>query len=231
MTAPTPPQAPPAAPPAPAVTPLVEPHTKASVSTAEAATMAGWIKADLAAGKMTQAQADRAFAELNTPLEQRLPDARSDEEKMLDKQFPAAKPEDYISRYGLPGQEPEMTKPLKEFDQSARTWVSVAGFPRDVGNNLVSAIAKVAQQTQHMTPAELEQYGADEFVKLERAHGHALEERLQAAGRMVHDLDLKTPGLKNFLKSCGLGDNALIANMLIAHAAIYHARRGAQGTR
>ena len=171
MTAPTPPQAPQAAPPAPAVTPLVEPHTKASVTTAEAATMAGWIKADLAAGKMTQAQADRAFAELNTPLEQRLPDVRSDEEKMLDKQFPAAKPEDYIIRYGLPGQEPEMTKPLKEFDQSARTWVSVAGFPRDVGNNLVSAIAKVAQQTQHMTPAELEQYGADEFVKLERAHG------------------------------------------------------------
>jgi hypothetical protein len=37
--------------------------------------------------------------------------------------------------------------------------------------------------------------------------------------------------LKNFLKSRGLGDNALIANMLIAHAAIYHARRGAQGTR
>jgi len=64
-----------------------------------------------------------------------------------------------------------MTKPLKEFDQSARTWVSVAGFPRDVGNNLVLAIPKVAQQTQHMTPAELEQYGADEFVKLERAHG------------------------------------------------------------
>jgi len=41
MTAPTPPQAPQAAPPAPAVTPLVEPHMKASVSTAEAATMAG----------------------------------------------------------------------------------------------------------------------------------------------------------------------------------------------
>jgi len=84
MTAPTPPQAPQASPLAPAVTPLVEPHTKASVSTAEAATMAGWIKADLAAGKMTQAQADRAFAELNTLLEQRLPDVRSDEEKMLE---------------------------------------------------------------------------------------------------------------------------------------------------
>jgi len=54
----------------------------------------------------------------------------------------------------------------------------------------------------------------------------ALEERLQAAGRMVHELDLKTPGLKNLLKSRGIGDSAMVANMLIAHAQIYHARKG-----
>jgi hypothetical protein len=193
--------------------------------------MAGWIKADLAAGKMTQAQADRAFAELNTPLEQRGPDARTDEEKELDRHFAAAKPEDFIIRYGLPGQELPMTHELKQFDASARTWLSMAGMPKNIGDSLVNAIAKVTATTQRMTPAQLEQYGADEFVKLERAHGPALEERLQAAGRMVHDLDLKTAGLKNLLKSRGIGDNALIANMLIAHAQIYHARRGAQGTR
>jgi hypothetical protein len=43
---------------------------------------------------------------------------------------------------------------------------------------------------------------------------------------MIHDLDLKQPGLKNLLKSRGLGDNALIASTLIGHAAIYHARKG-----
>jgi hypothetical protein len=193
--------------------------------------MAGWIKADLAAGKMTQAQADRAFAELNTPLEQRGPDARTDEEKELDRHFAAAKPEDFIIRYGLPGQELPMTPELKQFDASARTWLSMAGMPKNIGDSLVNAIAKVTATTQRMTPAQLEQYGADEFVKLERAHGPALEERLQVAERMVHDLDLKTAGLKNLLKSRGIGDNALIANMLIAHARIYHARRGAQGTR
>jgi hypothetical protein len=201
------------------------------VSDAEAATMAGWIKADLAAGKMTQAQADRAFAELNTPLEQRGPDARTDEEKELDWHFAAAKPEDFIIRYVLPGQELPMTPELKQFDASARTWLSMAGMPKNIGDSVVNAIAKVTATIQRMTPAQLEQYGADEFVKLERAHGPALEERLQAAGRMVHDLDLKTAGLKNLLKSRGIGDNALIANMLIAHAQIYHARRGAQGTR
>jgi hypothetical protein len=32
--------------------------------------------------------------------------------------------------------------------------------------------------------------------------------------------------LKNFLRSKGIGDNAKVANMLIAHAQIYHAKRG-----
>jgi hypothetical protein len=60
---------------------------------------------------------------------------------------------------------------------------------------------------------------------LQQAHGPALEERLQAAGRMVHELDLKTPGLKNLLRSRGIGDSAMVANMLITHAQIYRARQ------
>ena len=43
---------------------------------------------------------------------------------------------------------------------------------------------------------------------------------------MIHDLDMKQPGLKNLLKSKGIGDNAMVANMLITHAQIYHARKG-----
>jgi hypothetical protein len=119
-----------------------------------------------------------------------------------------------------------MTPELKVFDQSSRKWLSGAGFPRETGNSLVNTIAKVAQQTQHMTADQLETYGYAEFEKLQKAHGPALEERLQAAARMIHDLDLKTPGLKNLLKSKGIGDNAMVANMLIAHAQIYHARKG-----
>ena len=90
------------------------------------------------------------------------PDARTDEQKNLDKQFPAATPEQYVIRYGeAGGQEPTMTPELKAFDQSSRTWLSGAGFPRDTGNSLASAIAKVAQQTQHMTPEQLETYGVN----------------------------------------------------------------------
>jgi DNA-binding MarR family transcriptional regulator len=40
---------------------------------------------------------------------------------------------------------------------------------------------------------------------------------------------LTAAGLKQLLKSHGIGDSAMVANLLIAHAAIYHARHGAQG--
>jgi len=57
--------------------------------------------------------------------------------------------------------------------------LSTAGFPRETGNSLVAAIDRVAQQTQHMTPDQLETYGHTEFEKLQRAHGPALDEKLK----------------------------------------------------
>lgn len=84
----------------------------------------------------------------------------------------------------------------------------------------------MAQTTKDMTPAQLDQYGADEFVKLQRAYGAALEEKLQSAAVMIHDLDVKQPGLKNLLRSRGIGNNALIVSMLVQQYAIYHARKG-----
>jgi hypothetical protein len=205
---------------------------QAEISEAEAAKMSEWVKQDLAAGKLTPEQADKAFNELGRTPEQRGPDTRTEEQKTLDQHFPAAKPEDYRLSYADPGQDPpEMTPELKQFDQSARTWMSTAGFPRDVGNSLVNAIAKTAQLTKDMNADQLDQYGADEFVKLERAHGPALDDKLRAAGRMVEDLERKQPGLKQLLKSKGIGDSAMVANLLMGHAQVYHARRGAQGAR
>ena len=209
-----------------APTSAVNPHTKSGLSNTESAAMAQWAKEDLAKGKITPEQAEKIFTELNTPLEQRGPDTRTDEQKNLDTQVPSAKPEDYRIAYADSGQNPpEMTKELKEFDTSARTWLSSAGFPRETGNSLVTTIAKVAQQTQHMTPDQLEQYGFAQFEKLQKAHGPALEEKLRAVDRMVQVLEAKQPGLVRLLKSKGIMDNAMVANMLIAHAQIFHARK------
>ena len=211
--------------PAPTVTPQPH-HPKASISANEAETMAGWIKADLASGKMTQAQADAAFAELNTPMDQRAPDSRSDEEKMLDEHFPSAKPEDYTIRYGVPGQEPTMTPELRQFDANSRTWLAGAGFPRETGNSLVSTITQVLQETARMTPDQLETYRQTQLMILQRAHGEKLKERLRAADDMIDHVEQVRPGLIKFLGAKGVGKNAMVWNMLIAHAPIYHARKG-----
>ncbi len=56
-------------------------------------------------------------------------------------------------------------------------------------------------------------------------HGFTLEERLSEAGRMVEEIEQTTSGLKNLLQSKGIGDSAMIANLLIQQAQRYWARR------
>jgi hypothetical protein len=184
------------------------------------------------AGNLSMLDVAHALTTLREAAEPQEPDLRSPEERQLDAAFPVARPEDYRINYADSGQDPPLMAPeLKQFDQSARTWLGAAGFQKDTCNSLVTTIAKVTQQTQHMTPDQLEHYGYAEFAKLQKAHGPALEERLHSAALMIYDLDLKQPGLKNLLKSRGIGDNAMVANMLITHAQICHARKGHKATR
>jgi hypothetical protein len=225
---PTPSTPPAPIPPAPAATrtpaPIVSgPQT--DLSPAQAETIAGWTREDLKSGKITEAQAASIFNDLGTPMEQRTTeDVRTDEVKLLDQHFPSAKPDEYLISYGL-GDGVPMSPEMNAFDQSARAWLSGAEFPANLGNSLITQISRVAQQTKAMSPDQLEQYGFAEFAKLERAYGNTLDERLRAAGRMVEDLERKQPGLKNLLKSKGLGDNAMIASLLIQQSERYWARR------
>ena len=76
-----------------------------------------------------------------------------------------------------------------------------------------------------MTPDQLETYGENEYVKLQAAYKDTLEDKLRQAGRMVEELENKQPGLKNLLKSKGIGDSALVASILIGQLEIYWVRR------
>ena len=225
----TPGQAPPATqttPTAPAIP--VEPYPHAGLSPSHTAQWIEWEKDNLAQGKITPEEAARRFDALGATPEQRAPDTRSADVKLLDQHFPAAKPEEFLIRYGAPGQvAPQMTPELKQFDTSARTWLAGAEFTRDGGSAFVDMIAKVARQTQHLNADELESYGYSEFAKLERAYGgeDKLQEKLQAAAVMIHELDKKTPGLKNLLKSKGIGDTALVVAQIIGQSERWHARR------
>ena len=217
-----------AAPTAPAVP--VEPHSHAGLSETDHAAMVGWAWQDVASGKLSPEDATKLFDDLGMPADQRVmpTDTRTDEQRLIDEHFPAAKPADYQIRYSNPGQPaPPMTKELAEFDSSARVWLVGAEFPRELGNSLITTIEKVAHTTKHMDENQLEQYGVDEFAKLERAYGgeDKLQEKLRAAAVMIDALDQKQPGLKNLLRAKGIGDNALVVAQLIGQAERWHARR------
>ncbi len=190
---------------------------------------ADWIaieKANLAAGKITPDEAARRFDALGASAEQIAPDTRSDEVKQFDAAFPPAKPEDFIIRYHEPGQfAPPMTPEMQQFDTCARSWLAGAEFPASVGNSLISAITKTAQATKHMSAEALESYGLLQYARLERVYGAELQDKLSAAGRLVEMLETKQPGLKDLLRSKGLGDNAEIASLLIQQAERYWMRR------
>ena len=221
-TTPTPPAPMSTSPPMPLAAPTAE------ITSAQADTMIGWIKADLLAGKITQEDATRAFGQLNATEAQLAPDTRSDAVRALDQQFPPGKPEDFLIHYDTPGQPfPQMTPEMKRFDDAARGWLAEAGFPVNMGNSLVSTIAKVAKQTQDMSPDELIAFGESEYVKLLRVYGGEdnLQEKLRDAAVMIQEIERIKPGLQNLLRSKGVGDSALVVVQLIGQSEHWHARR------
>jgi hypothetical protein len=108
---------------------LLQASLSAELTKHEASKMAGWIKEDLQAGKITAEVAERAFADLGTSTsEQMKPDSRTEEVKALDAAFPPANPKEYVSNWGLPAS-PE----LKAADESARTGLAVLGLINSSG--------------------------------------------------------------------------------------------------
>ena len=73
---------------------------------------------------------------------------------------------------------------------------------KDDGNALATAIERVVEVTDGMT-------------KVQGAFGDGFEAKLRSAARMIHEVDAKQPGLKQFLKARGVGDNAMVVSMLI----------------
>jgi hypothetical protein len=155
-------------------------------------------------------------------------DVRSPEVKALDAAMPPAKPDEFVIRAGDFGPEPTTAAERAQFDahaRTARTWLSAMGFSKENGQAVVNLIAKVAQQTQHMTLDQLETRRIGELKKMQRVHGEKLTERLQAYDDMLDTIDRLHPGVLDFLGSRGIGASATVVNMLLNHAPIYHARR------
>lgn len=215
-----------AAPTAPAPRPIapqvVEPSTQASVSQSEYTTLLDWAREDLAKGTITQAQFDQIFSEMETPATDRAPDTRSEDAKLLDQHFPIPKsPTEYTIQHGVDVMTPE----LKALDHAARTWMHNAELPRELGNSFVTTISDVAKTTGSMTTDQRDLYGTAEMAKLQTQFGDTLLPRMEAAKQMIHALDAKQPGLKQFIRANACFDNARVVVQLLDAADRYWARR------
>ena len=222
----------------PAVAPTVTMPTPAAMPTAlppgshrealtpsESATMAGWIKDDLAKGKLTPEQAANSFDQLKATPEQRAPDTRTADEKEFDALFPAAKHEEYLIQYDHLDPNQPIPPEVRAFDTAARTWLSESGIPREIGNSFVKNVDRAGREIGQMDAVAREQYADAQYTILEKTYGPDLEAKLRQAGAMVQELERKQPGLNKLLKS-GIGDDARVASLLIQHAERYWARKG-----
>jgi hypothetical protein len=146
------------------------------------------------AGNISTLHVAQALNVLPAAGERQEPDVRSSEVKQLDAHFPAAKPEDFIIRYGGPGEDVVMTPELKQFDATARVWMSGDGLPRELGNSLVNAIAKTVQHTNTMRPDQLDDYGYHEYAKLEWPTGRPWTTSCAPPGAWSRCSTRKRPG-------------------------------------
>jgi len=179
------------------------------------------------AGNLSMLDVARGLTTLREAAEPREPDARTDAEKAVDRDFgPAAKPEEFHTRYYTPGQEPAVVpKEVQAFDANVRGWMADAGLSRELGNSVFSTLSKAIQHTHTMTTEQRESHRDSENAKMEKLFGPDWHEtKLKPVRAMLDAIDQKRSGLKALVREHG--DNAVFLAQLIQAAAIYHRRLG-----
>ena len=212
--------------PAPSPAPTVAPTVTGELSQAQASQMAGWIRDDLAKGKLSPEKAAKAFDQLGATPEQRAGDTRSEAAREVDAMYGLpAKPEEFLVRLYPPGQEPrEIPKEVSVFEGNVRGWMSDAGLSKELGYALFNTLSKAIQHTHALTPEQREAYKDSENAKMGKLFGPDWHDtKLQPVAVMIHELDQKRPGLKELVRAHG--DHAMFLAQLIQAARVYHARK------
>ncbi|MBK5283206.1 MAG: hypothetical protein JJE16_14105 [Nitrospiraceae bacterium] len=151
-------------------------------------------------------------------------DTRTDEQKLVAAQFPAAKESDFIIQYYPPGQAPPvLPKEKQSLDANARKWMAAMGLSREQGTNMATFIAEAIQQTHPLSANERVAYKERENVRLDRVLGPGWDDQLKPANRMIREVNALHPGFTDFVRAHG--DNAPLIMELIKAATIYHARK------
>jgi hypothetical protein len=170
---------------------------------------------EVKAGRLTQEQADAALAadgvDGGAPAE-------------LDG-FEGAKPHEYQ----MPGRGDYDPK-QREADLRIRNWLSAAKFPREHGSSLATEASRVLKQHAELSDGEKEIFKRTEAVKLEKLWGPDFGKRVALARQLLTELDAKQPGILDFIDRSGLGNSAMIINLVYAQAERLAARSAKAGS-
>lgn len=175
----------------------------------EQQTMVGWLQDCHATGRMNDAELDTALHQVTgRGREQLTDDTRTPEQKSFDRDFPAAKPHEYL----LPSPEDptRITPEEKALNQAAREWLAAGRFTREHGSSLAKEVANVAQKLEHFTDAQHEEYQQTEMAALSRVWGANTQKNLAITKAFVQELGAKHPQLIEMLNATGAGNSSRV---------------------
>jgi hypothetical protein len=143
--------------------------------------------------------------------------------------FEPARPEHYV----FPKPAGEMTPKDRQADMQLRNWLAGAKFPRDIGSTLAAEASRVLKQHAGMDETARELYKRNEAVQLERMWGSKFGERVALARQLLTELDA-TPqgkGILDFIDRSGLGNSAMVINLVFAQAERLAARQSGKAAK
>lgn len=186
-----------------------------------------YVESQVKAGTLTQAEASEQLARLDPT------------EAELDEAFPRARPDEYrlppLHRPNDP-----ITPELIQFNQDVRTWLSDAGFPKEVGGALVHEIASVNSRFitqagapegfERLPPVQQQLYAREQRAVLHRMWGsEKAEQRIALAAQLIDEADERSNGkVADYLISTGAIYSANVLAQIAMHAERLQARAKAR---
>lgn len=110
-------------------------------------------------------------------------------------------------------------------DKQSRDWLTAAEFDKANGSFVAAEIARFAPEWEAMGDVDRQLCERKCRAQLDRLWGASGPSKLALAQRFVNDIDVKQPGLLDFLANSGAGNNPAVILKVAEAASVYYARR------
>jgi len=146
------------------------------------------------------------------------------EQEILDKELPAAKPEEYQ----LPPIDSKDSAEITRIAATTRGWLAEAQLPKEIGSYIAKEAGAVAAKFEKMTDGQKEVFQVAERAKLDRLWGPNAQRNIDVARQLVREIAAteRGKGVVEFLERSGAGNSATVIAQLAQHGLRLAARRG-----